>query len=79
MIPQEDDLTYNRTRQAMITKEMIEIISGDEALVVIRATPYDPQVTLRTPMASAKRTRWTHHPSNRRVVDVQLGRNCPLS
>jgi F-type H+-transporting ATPase subunit gamma len=29
-----DDLTlqYNRTRQAMITKELIEIISGAEAL-----------------------------------------------
>ena len=25
-------LTYNRTRQAMITKELIEIISGAEAL-----------------------------------------------
>jgi len=25
-------LTYNRTRQALITKELIEIISGAEAL-----------------------------------------------
>jgi F0F1-type ATP synthase gamma subunit len=25
-------MTYNRTRQAMITKELIEIISGAEAL-----------------------------------------------
>ena len=25
-------LTYNRTRQAMITKELIEIVSGAEAL-----------------------------------------------
>ena len=25
-------ITYNRTRQAMITKELIEIISGAEAL-----------------------------------------------
>ncbi|MFN9791016.1 MAG: F0F1 ATP synthase subunit gamma, partial [Holosporales bacterium] len=25
-------LSYNRTRQAMITKELIEIISGAEAL-----------------------------------------------
>ncbi len=28
-------LTYNRTRQAMITKELIEIISGAEALCMI--------------------------------------------
>ena len=26
------DLTYNRTRQAFITKELIEIVSGAEAL-----------------------------------------------
>jgi len=32
MIKQQT-LTYNRTRQAMITKELIEIISGAEALL----------------------------------------------
>ena len=30
--PQADDQSYNRTRQAQITKELIEIISGAEAL-----------------------------------------------
>ena len=31
-VQRKQTLTYNRTRQAMITKELIEIISGAEAV-----------------------------------------------
>ena len=47
-------LTYNRTRQAMITKELIEIISGAESAISLFEEGHD-----------GKRSR-TYHPSHRR-------------
>src|SRR5262249_24534094 len=54
-------LTYNRTRQAMITKELIEIISGAEA-VRRPANPYLGAIT-RTIHGQSS---WARYPGHRR-------------